>query len=119
MSLLSMGADYNSRFFPFPVTSDRSRRLHHQPGNTLQILNTNFMKKSGLQKEVLKLYKECIKSVHRKPKEFQPLWHNYVRSEFDKFKGVPKKLFSVIEHLIRVGQRKNEMYLNPQIKSIS
>ncbi|ODV81692.1 uncharacterized protein CANTADRAFT_45878 [Suhomyces tanzawaensis NRRL Y-17324] len=73
---------------------------------------------SGLQREVLKLYRACIRSVHTKPVENRAHWRKYVRDEFTKNRNIPKKLFSVIEHLIRVGHRRFELYLSPHIKDI-
>ncbi|OBA23158.1 hypothetical protein METBIDRAFT_33962 [Metschnikowia bicuspidata var. bicuspidata NRRL YB-4993] len=73
---------------------------------------------SGLQREVLKLYRECTRSVNTKPREFQDNWRTYVRLEFAKYHHLPKKSFSVIEHLLRVGRRRYEMYLDPNIKDV-
>lgn len=73
---------------------------------------------SGIQREVLKLYRACIRSTYTKPSENRLHWRNYVRAEFDKHKRLPKKSFSVIEHLLRVGNRRHEMYLDPQIKDV-
>lgn len=73
---------------------------------------------SGLQREVLKLYRQCIRSTYTKPAENRLHWREYVRGEFDKHKGLPKKSFSVIEHLLRVGNRRYEMYLDPSIKDV-
>lgn len=72
----------------------------------------------GLQREVLKLYRACIRSVAAKPPQFQDNWRHYIRLEFAKHKGLPKKSFSVIEHLLRVGHRRYEMYLDPSIKDV-
>lgn len=73
---------------------------------------------SGLQKEVLKLYRACMRSVKSKPEENQEHWRQYVREEFGKHRHLPKKSFSVIEHLLRVGHRRYDMYLSPAIKDI-
>ncbi|KAF3994401.1 hypothetical protein FT663_01521 [Candidozyma haemuli var. vulneris] len=73
---------------------------------------------SGLQREVLKLYRSCMRAVKTKPIENQEHWRAYVREEFGKHRKLPKKSFSVIEHLIRVGHRRYEMYSNPNIKDI-
>lgn len=73
---------------------------------------------SGLQREVLKLYRACIRSVKTKPEQNREHWRLYIREEFGKHRHLPKMLFSVIEHLIRVGHRRYEMYLNPNIKDI-
>ena len=60
-----------------------------------------------------------IRSVKTKPEQNREHWRLYIREEFGKHRHLfPKKLFSVIEHLIRVGHRRYEMYLNPNIKDI-
>lgn len=74
---------------------------------------------SGLQREVLKLYRQCMRAVRKKPIDKQDHWRDYVRLEFAKYRHLPKKSFSVIEHLLRTGHRRCEMYLNPQIKDIN
>ncbi|WPK26063.1 hypothetical protein PUMCH_003408 [Australozyma saopauloensis] len=73
---------------------------------------------SGLQREVLKLYRICIRATYTKPSENRLHWRDYIRSEFDKHKLLPKKSFSVIEHLLRVGNRRYEMYRDPSIKDV-
>lgn len=73
---------------------------------------------SGLQREVLKLYRACFRSIKTKPHGTRDHWKAYIREEFEKHRSLPKKQFSVIEHLIRVGHRRYEMYLNPNIKDI-
>ncbi|EDK46174.1 conserved hypothetical protein [Lodderomyces elongisporus NRRL YB-4239] len=73
---------------------------------------------SGLQRDVLSLYKQCMKVTYTKPRATQHHWRNYLREEFHKYLHLPKKQFSTIEHLLRTGNRKLEMFLNPQIKDI-
>lgn len=73
---------------------------------------------SGLQREVLSLYRRSVRLVRTKPLETRDNWRNYVREEFGKHQKIPKKSFTVIEHLIRVGHRRVEMMLNPSIKDI-
>jgi succinate dehydrogenase assembly factor 1 len=73
---------------------------------------------SGIQREALKLYRSCLRCVRTKPAEFRPHWKLYVKEEFAKNGHVLKKQFNVVEHLIRVGHRKLEVYLNPNIKNI-
>ncbi|CAK9441138.1 uncharacterized protein LODBEIA_P50070 [Lodderomyces beijingensis] len=75
-------------------------------------------KLSGLQRDVLALYKQCIKTSYSKPKETQQHWRNYIREEFHKYRNLPKRQFSTIEHLLRTGSRRLEMFSNPQIKDI-
>lgn len=76
------------------------------------------MKLSGLQKQVIHLYRACHRAAITKPKDTQVHWKQYIHAEFVKYKHLPKKQFGAIEHLLRVGNRRLEMYLNPQIKDI-
>lgn len=73
---------------------------------------------SGLQRDVLKLYRQCLRQVKSKPPASREHWRAFVHDEFSRGKGVPKKLFSVVEHLLRVGHKRYDLYLNPQIKDI-
>ncbi|CDO94212.1 unnamed protein product [Kluyveromyces dobzhanskii CBS 2104] len=73
---------------------------------------------SGLQKEVIHLYRQCVKTAHKKPIENRPHFITYIRAEFGKFKDLSRKDFSTIEHLIRVGNRRLEMYATPELKDI-
>lgn len=73
---------------------------------------------SGLQREVLHLYRTCIRTAHTKPKENQPHFISYIRTEFGKYKTLPRKDFSTIEHLLRVGHRRLDMYGASELKDI-
>ncbi|SCW02316.1 LAFE_0F03752g1_1 [Lachancea fermentati] len=73
---------------------------------------------SGLQREVLQLYRQCIRAAHTKPKDNQPRFLKYIRSEFGQYKDLPRKEFSTIEHLLRVGHKRLEMYSAPELKDI-
>ncbi|KZL71855.1 heat shock protein [Colletotrichum tofieldiae] len=61
---------------------------------------------SGLQREVLSLYRQCIREIRKKP-------------EFDRYITVDKRDFSVVEHLLRKGRRQLETYSSPSIKDVS
>ncbi|EGV60152.1 hypothetical protein CANTEDRAFT_132007 [Yamadazyma tenuis ATCC 10573] len=76
------------------------------------------MKLSGLQKQVIHLYRSCVRMAYKKPVEYQPHWRKFTRDEFDKHQHIPKKSFAAVEHLIRAGTRRLEMYSNDQIKDI-
>lgn len=110
-------------------TPDSRGRLSHDPDHTFTYSTllenaifsfslTTMARLSGLQREVLKLYRSCMRAVRTKPVENQEHWRLYVREEFGKHRKLPKKSFSVIEHLLRVGHRRYEMYSNPNIKDI-
>lgn len=74
---------------------------------------------SGIQKEVLKLYRVCLRTVKTKTPETQPHWRRFVRDLFKAQQNVPKVKFTIIEFMIRKGYKMHEMYLSPQIKDIT
>ncbi|KAH9242709.1 hypothetical protein K456DRAFT_44490, partial [Colletotrichum gloeosporioides 23] len=73
---------------------------------------------SGLQREVLALYRQCLREVRKKPEISQPHFRSFARNEFDKFLTVDKRDFSVVEHLLRKGRRQLETYSSPSIKDV-
>lgn len=103
----------------FSGPGERTSSFQKLPQRTTILIQIRKMARlSGLQREVLKLYRACIRSSYKKPAEFRLHWRNYIRSEFEKYHHISKKQFSTIEHLLRVGHRRWEMYLDPQIKDI-
>ncbi|PSN65599.1 hypothetical protein BS50DRAFT_62449 [Corynespora cassiicola Philippines] len=74
---------------------------------------------SGLQRDVLSLYRRCIRAVREKPSDAQGNFRDFARTEFRKNLGVNKKDFSTIEYLLRKGQRQLETYQDPGIRNIS
>ncbi|KAI9053258.1 hypothetical protein LZ554_002225 [Drepanopeziza brunnea f. sp. 'monogermtubi'] len=75
------------------------------------------MRLSGLQRDVLSLYRKCLR-VCRTKGEARIHFEKYARNEFNKAIGLDKKDFSAIEYLMRKGQRQLEMYSSPGIKDI-
>ncbi|KAJ5953600.1 Complex 1 LYR protein [Penicillium verhagenii] len=95
---------------------------------------------SGLQRDVLSLYRQCFREIRKKPivriisktmpgklpfpLPFPALRHRYIpadkgpRAEFQKHLSVSKKDFGTIEYLLRKGQRQLEMYASPGIRNI-
>ncbi|PQE12535.1 Complex 1 LYR protein [Rutstroemia sp. NJR-2017a BBW] len=90
---------------------------------------------SGLQREVLGLYRKCLRESRKKPvvsnaqwnggaavdlfvKEARKHFEAYARTEFQKSIKLDKKDFGAIEYLLRKGQRQVEMYSSPGIKDI-
>lgn len=74
---------------------------------------------SGIQRDVIKLYRQCIRAVHKKPVSEQPNFYHFVRREFDKYKGLGKRDFGTIEFLLRKGYRTLEVYSEPSVRNIS
>ncbi|KAF9886192.1 hypothetical protein FE257_011915 [Aspergillus nanangensis] len=101
---------------------------------------------SGLQRDVLSLYRKCLREIRKKPivsvlgsitptiKSLDGPWakllllsanqdtrgnfKSYARAEFEKYISVSKKDFNAIEYLLRKGQRQLEMYSSPGIRNI-
>ncbi|KAJ5345563.1 Complex 1 LYR protein [Penicillium brevicompactum] len=97
---------------------------------------------SGLQRDVLSLYRKCLREVRNKPvvgispRTQDPILKTTPgmftllsipvaipaetgdRSEFQKHRSVNKKDFSTVEYLLRKGQRQLEMYASPGIRNI-
>ncbi|KAK1705568.1 hypothetical protein BDP67DRAFT_416176 [Colletotrichum lupini] len=76
---------------------------------------------SGLQREVLALYRQCIREIRKKPEVtfLQRLRLACEMTEFERYITVDKRDFSVVEHLLRKGRRQLETYSSPSIKDIS
>ncbi|KAA8892879.1 complex 1 protein-domain-containing protein [Sphaerosporella brunnea] len=74
---------------------------------------------SGIQRDVLSLYRSCLRMIKKKPAESQHNFRDYVRHEFRHNFGLNKKDFATIEHLLRVGRKKLELYSQPGIKNIN
>ncbi|KAG0134804.1 complex 1 protein [Tuber indicum] len=82
------------------------------------------MKRSGIQRDVLALYRLCLREAGKKPKvlreqEVQDNFRNYARENFRAHLDIDRRDFATIEHLLRVGQRKLEVYSQPGIKNIA
>ncbi|KAL1981194.1 hypothetical protein VTN96DRAFT_2995 [Rasamsonia emersonii] len=77
------------------------------------------MRLSGLQREVLSLYRKCLREIRKKPADARNNFKEYARSEFRKHLSVSKKDFTAIEYLLRKGHRQLEMYSSPGIRNIS
>ncbi|KAH7885346.1 hypothetical protein F5I97DRAFT_1937573 [Phlebopus sp. FC_14] len=74
-------------------------------------------RKSGLQREVLALYRRALRMVRTKPVHAQPKFLLFVRFSFHmQAASVTPRNVAAIEHLIRRGRRQIEMYENSSIK---
>ncbi|KAI5466632.1 complex 1 protein-domain-containing protein [Mariannaea sp. PMI_226] len=73
---------------------------------------------SGLQKEVLALYRNCIRESRKKPTANRPHFEAFARSEFARNLNLDKRDFAAIEFLLRKGRRQLDVYSSPGIKDI-
>ncbi|KAL1839525.1 hypothetical protein VTJ49DRAFT_1427 [Mycothermus thermophilus] len=76
------------------------------------------MRLSGLQKEVLSLYRQCLRECRKKPEVSRNRFLRFARSEFDKNIKIDKRDFTAIEFLLRKGRRQLEVYSSPGVKDI-
>ncbi|KAH6604687.1 hypothetical protein Trco_006394 [Trichoderma cornu-damae] len=85
------------------------------------------MRLSGLQKEVLALYRQCLRECRRKPQKLaQCLDHVRIRGgsnslrrdEFSRNLTIDKRDFAAVEFLLRKGHRQLDVYSSPGIKDI-
>lgn len=76
-------------------------------------------KLSGLQRQVLSLYRLCLRAASEKPASTRPNFVSYIRREFRKNQtSVDKKDFGAVEFLLRMGHRKLETYMEAGVKDI-
>jgi len=76
------------------------------------------MRHSGLQREVLKLYRHCLRAAGQKPEASRQNFRNAARREFRKNQTIDKKDFAAVEALLRMGTRKLELYSSPGVRDI-
>ncbi|EXJ79259.1 hypothetical protein A1O3_08760 [Capronia epimyces CBS 606.96] len=76
------------------------------------------MRRSGLQREVLKLYRQCLRAAGKKPEATRENFRTVTRREFRKNQAVDKKDFAAVEALLRMGSRKLELYSSEGVKDI-
>lgn len=72
---------------------------------------------SGLQKEVLSLFRRCLRASSQKGPA-KGIFQDYVRSEFSRFKLLNRRDITTIEHLLRSGNKRLDTLSSPHVKSI-
>ncbi|KAF5722143.1 hypothetical protein FMUND_3163 [Fusarium mundagurra] len=63
---------------------------------------------SGLQKEVLALYRNCLRESRKKPQATRSHFESFARHEFSRNLAIDKRDFAAIEFLLRKGRRQLE-----------
>ncbi|KAI6785887.1 uncharacterized protein J7T54_006226 [Emericellopsis cladophorae] len=76
------------------------------------------MRLSGLQKEVLALYRHCLRESRRKPEATRAHFEKFARAEFARNLHLDKRDFGAIEYLLRKGKRQLDAYSSPGIKDV-
>ncbi|KAF1920172.1 complex 1 protein-domain-containing protein [Ampelomyces quisqualis] len=73
---------------------------------------------SGLQRDVLTLYRQCLRALKEKPSDTRPHFREFARAQFRKHIDVSKKDFATIEYLLRRGRNQLESYRDSGIRDI-
>ncbi|KAI5306574.1 hypothetical protein KEM56_000230 [Ascosphaera pollenicola] len=76
------------------------------------------MRLSGIQREVLSLYRQCLRMVRTKPEDARPNFYRFARREFEKNLSLRKKDFATIEFLLRKGRKQLELYGSEGVRNI-
>ncbi|PVU95596.1 hypothetical protein BB559_002683 [Furculomyces boomerangus] len=74
---------------------------------------------SGLQKDVLKLYRDFVRAARNKPIESRKEMIGHVREKFAANISMDKKEYDAIAFYLRSGRRKLEMFKKDSVKHIS
>eukprot|EP01147_Barroeca_monosierra_P007449 gene7449-9790_t len=74
---------------------------------------------SGLQRQVLGFYRECMRSARRKPEEVRSSFEDHIRTEFLRHKNHPRIDVAGIEYLLRRGRKQLAVLSSPSCVSIN
>ncbi|BGP73834.1 hypothetical protein NBRC10513v2_007253 [Rhodotorula toruloides] len=76
---------------------------------------------TGLQRQVLSLYKRSLRMVRAKPADTRPAWYRFVSHQFrdpELGGGLRRKDIAAIEHLLRRGEKMLDSYGSPGVKNV-
>lgn len=96
----------------------RASYCHFNRTTGTHALSLIRMRLSGLQRDVLSLYRKCLRESRKKPAGVRKHFEAFARAEFEKSIHMDKKDFAVIEYCLRKGQRQLENYSQPGIRDI-
>ncbi|KNC50470.1 SUMO-conjugating enzyme UBC9 [Thecamonas trahens ATCC 50062] len=77
------------------------------------------MRYSGLQLEVLGLYRAFLRVIRTKPLEAQPAMQAHVRARFEAGRSMPRTAFNRIERSIRDGRKHLRTLKRASVQSIA
>ncbi|KAG0263604.1 hypothetical protein BG011_008548 [Mortierella polycephala] len=82
-------------------------------------MSTAPVRRSGLQQDVIALYRNCFRAARLKPEANRPHFHAFIRMEFRKHSEVKQRDFATIEYLLRTGKRRLKVYSAPSIEDVT
>ncbi|KAK9366640.1 hypothetical protein V1509DRAFT_629146 [Lipomyces kononenkoae] len=74
---------------------------------------------TGLQREVLSLYRSCLRAIRKKPPESKRNFLIFTRQQFEQHINISKSDFTTIEYLLRKGRHQLEIYSNKGVRNIA
>lgn len=74
---------------------------------------------SGLQRDVLSLYRRCLRAAGTKPTSTRTQFQAFARREFEQYLTLDKKDFNAIEYLLRKGTRQLEQYAESNVTRVA
>jgi succinate dehydrogenase assembly factor 1 len=77
------------------------------------------MARSGIQRQVLDLYKQFLIATASKPIAYQPKLRRYIASEFrKKAQSIGKRDIDTIEWYLRKGEKQLQAFKDPNLTDI-
>ncbi|KAK9471068.1 uncharacterized protein V1510DRAFT_381756 [Dipodascopsis tothii] len=73
---------------------------------------------SGLQREVLAFYRQCVREIRKKPQESRHNFVLFLRAQFQQSSHVSKTDFGAIEYLLRRGRNQLEIYSSDSVRNV-
>ncbi|KAL3142548.1 hypothetical protein ABBQ38_002870 [Trebouxia sp. C0009 RCD-2024] len=72
---------------------------------------------SGLQRQVLSLYRTVLRTARAKGQEADPIV-KFARAEFERYRQVDRKNYQLIEHLMRKAKRQLSLVEQKQVTGV-
>ncbi|CAO3665394.1 hypothetical protein INT44_007403 [Umbelopsis vinacea] len=74
-------------------------------------------RRSGLQQDVINLYRSCFRAARQKPLANRPHFYTFIRQQFRQH-NLRKNDFATIEYMLRRGKRQLETYSSSSIQDV-
>ncbi|KAK9253954.1 complex 1 protein-domain-containing protein [Lipomyces tetrasporus] len=74
---------------------------------------------TGLQRDVLHLYRSCLRAIRKKPPDSRNNFRIFTRQQFQQHRGISKSDFTTIEYLLRRGRHQLETYSNNGVRNVA
>ncbi|KAH8554984.1 hypothetical protein BGW37DRAFT_219178 [Umbelopsis sp. PMI_123] len=75
------------------------------------------VRRSGLQQDVINLYRACFRAARQKPLENRQHFYTFIRQQFRQHE-LKRNDFATIEYMLRRGKRQLETYSSPSIQDV-